>query len=363
MSASRSRSTLALVGLLPLLALAACGRQVVEFALDDATNGQTDAHVGDAFEPLDAPGLDAPPSELAPVVVSTVPAPGSIGVALDTVLAAQFSKPMDAASLATAFVVRHGLTPVYGVVVLDLAKTTLRFTPNLPLINNLVYTATITTAARDTTNLALAANYVWTFTTANNALPPVVISTTPPPDAMNVSITKKPTATFSKAMDPTTISALTFTLRQGLTVLPGAVTLNSLTNTATFDPTAPLMVGLVYTATITTGARDTGGKPLAIEHAWSFTTDACGQAPIVLGAAGDFAVLAGSTVTNTGLTTVSGDLGVSPGTAVTGFPPGILVGTQHTDPTSATAIANLTTAYNEAAGRTACAVTVAGNLG
>jgi hypothetical protein len=75
-------------------------------------------------------------------------------------------------------------------------------------------------------------------------------------------------------------------------------------------------------------------------------------------------VLAGSTVTSTGLTTVTGDLGVSPLTAITGFPPGIVNGAQHAgNPTSATAQGDLTTAYNEAAGRSLCAVTVAGNLG
>jgi hypothetical protein len=61
---------------------------------------------------------------------------------------------------------------------------------------------------------------------------------------------------------------------------------------------------------------------------------------------------------------VTGDLGVSPGTAVTGFPPGTIVGAQHAgDPTAAQGVADLTTAYNDAAGRTLCAVTVAGNIG
>ena len=90
----------------------------------------------------------------------------------------------------------------------------------------------------------------------------------------------------------------------------------------------------------------------------------CTQLPVVLGAAGDFAVLAGSTVTSTGPTMVNGDLGVSPGTAIVGFPPGIVVGDQHSgDPASAQGIFDLTTAYNDAAGRTLCPVSVAGNLG
>jgi type VI secretion system secreted protein VgrG len=61
---------------------------------------------------------------------------------------------------------------------------------------------------------------------------------------------------------------------------------------------------------------------------------------------------------------VTGNLGVSPGTAIDGFPPGVIDGNQHAgDPTAAQAIADLTTAYNNAAGQTLCAVTVAGNLG
>ncbi len=77
-----------------------------------------------------------------------------------------------------------------------------------------------------------------------------------------------------------------------------------------------------------------------------------GQLPVSLGKAGSFAALAGSTVTSTGLTTLNGDLGVSPGSSLTGFPPGKVNGTIHaTDPTAAQAQADLTAAYNDAAGR------------
>jgi uncharacterized protein (TIGR03437 family) len=91
---------------------------------------------------------------------------------------------------------------------------------------------------------------------------------------------------------------------------------------------------------------------------------AAAQSPVSLGSAASFAVLAGSTVTSTGNSQVTGDLGVSPGTAVTGFPPGIVTGTMHAGGVAAAqAIADLTTAFNDAAGRTVAPVTVAGNLG
>lgn len=72
-----------------------------------------------------------------------------------------------------------------------------------------------------------------------------------------------------------------------------------------------------------------------------------------LGTTNAFAILAGSTVTNTGSSVITGDLGLSPGTSVTGFPPGTVIGTQHVaDATAVQAQTDLTTAYNNAAGQT-----------
>jgi hypothetical protein len=75
-------------------------------------------------------------------------------------------------------------------------------------------------------------------------------------------------------------------------------------------------------------------------------------APVGLGTAAAYSVLGGSTVTNTGTSVLAADLGVSPGTAITGFPPGIVGGTVHAaDANAAQAQSDLTTAYNDAAGR------------
>lgn len=88
------------------------------------------------------------------------------------------------------------------------------------------------------------------------------------------------------------------------------------------------------------------------------------QSSVGLGTATSFAVLAGSAVTNTGPSKISGDLGVSPGTAVTGFPPGeVTNGTQHkADAVALQAQSDLTTGYNDAAGRTP-ATAVSSDLG
>ncbi len=79
------------------------------------------------------------------------------------------------------------------------------------------------------------------------------------------------------------------------------------------------------------------------------------QPPVGMGTAAPFAVLAGQTVTNTGPSVISGDVGLDPGTAITGFPPGIVTPPSTTyaaDGVALQAQSDLTTAYNQAAGAT-----------
>lgn len=87
------------------------------------------------------------------------------------------------------------------------------------------------------------------------------------------------------------------------------------------------------------------------------------EAPVDLGTAGSYSVLGAETVTNTGPSVLGSDLGVSPGSAITGFPPGFVGGALHAgDAPAAQAQLDVGTAYDDAAGR-ALTESVAGDLG
>lgn len=205
--------------------------------------------------------------------------------------------------------------------------------------------------------------------------PPTVTFVTPPDGSTLICPnTAVVTATFSKGMNPATINASTFTLTSGGASVAGQVTYVAATNIALFTPASPLAQSAPYTATITTGAADIYGNRLEANKVWTFTTSVTCQAassplpppgPPTPGALCNFAILAGSTVTSTGPTIITGgDLGLSPGTAVTGFPPGILTppAVMHiTDTTAATGQLNLTAAFIAAAG-TPGGASLPGNL-
>jgi LPXTG-motif cell wall-anchored protein len=103
------------------------------------------------------------------------------------------------------------------------------------------------------------------------------------------------------------------------------------------------------------------GVALAVATSQSVAAQA---APVDLGTATSFAVVAGTTVTNTGSSTISGNLGVSPGTAVVGFPPGVVTDgvINAANAAALQAQADVTTAFNDVAGRAVTSV-IAADLG
>lgn len=101
---------------------------------------------------------------VTPKVLSTNPVPYAYAVALDSIITATFSTPMNAATVTdTSFTLVGGTTPVSGTV--TYSGTTATFTPSASLTINTVYTATITTGVQDLAGTAMSANYSWTFQT------------------------------------------------------------------------------------------------------------------------------------------------------------------------------------------------------
>jgi len=286
-------------------------------------------------------------------VPAATPATTVAGIATNSAITAIFNKALDPLTVTSAtFTLNQGATPIVGTVTYALVTAT--FAPLTPLAPSTTYTATLTTGVKDLAGNALAVPFVWSFTTnaTPDSTPPAVNSTIPSNAATSVGTNGAITAVFSEPLDPLSVTTATFTLNQGATPIAGTVTCALVT--ATFTPLTPLTTSTVYTAVLTTGVKDLAGNVLASSFTWSFTTAAAaGQAPVALLTAGAFAVLAGSTVTNTGATVVTGDLGLSPGTAVTGFPPGTVSGGTYTSLSSAAAQAqvDLIIAYNDAAGR------------
>ena len=206
---------------------------------------------------------------IPPTVISTDPFNNETNVLLNKTITATFSTAMDPTTInGTTFTLYRGVTPVTGVV--TYVGTTASFKPTTNLVAGAIYTATITSGAKNVAGTPLAENYVWSFTT-EIANPPTVISTDPANNANNVQLNKIITATFSTAMDPTTINGLTFTLHRGATPVTGVVTYVG--TTASFNPTNNLVAGAIYTATITTGAKNVAGTPMVENYVWSFTTE------------------------------------------------------------------------------------------
>ncbi len=274
----------------------------------------------------------------SPTVIVTRPASGTTGVSENQEILATFSKVMDPATITapgtfTVSVAGAGGAAVAGTV--HYSFSTAVFTPSATLPPSTQFTATITNAAQDLNGNALVAGSIpnpWSFTTgaAPDNTPPTITLTSPASAAINVFLNQVVNATFSEAMDPVTILAPgTFTLAvagPGGAAVVGNVTYDSVSQIATFTPTANLAATTQYTATITNAATDLAGNALASgtdPNPWSFTTGAS-VAPVGpnLGVAATFGSLGGGAgITNQGINTViNGDIGTTgASTVVTGF--------------------------------------------
>lgn len=219
--------------------------------------------------------------------------------------------------------------------------------------------------------------YAMVYTITADTTSPEVSRTVIADGATGVAINATIGATFNEAINPATLTAATVTLMQGGTPVAGSVVHYS-GGSVNFIPSAPLATNASYSATIKGGAqgvKDLAGNSLASDFVWRWSTGATTAhlAPVLLGTAGNFAILAKTGISTVPTSIITGDIGVSPAAAtfVTGFSlsadatnvfatatqvvgGGHIYAANYAVPTPTnltTAVLDMQTAYTDAAGR------------
>jgi hypothetical protein len=204
--------------------------------------------------------------------------------------------------------------------------------------------------------------------TPTTSTTPTVTSTTPSDNASGIARNISISAVFSETMNVSTLTTSTFTVKQGVTNVAGSIAYSG--TTATFIPTLSLLADSTYTVRITTDVKSAAGISLVSDKVWSFKTGIVSNvAAVNLGSAANYVILAKTAITNLSTSNITGDLGLSPAATsyITGFSPtaatgyatsaqvtGKIYAADMAPPTPinlTTAVGDMITAYNDAAGR------------
>jgi hypothetical protein len=309
-----------------------------------------------------------------PFVSGTDPSPMDINVALGGDIAVTFSEAMAALTITTSSIgLWQGTTPIPGTVTYNGVSAT--FNPSVTLASSTAYTATVNAMAQDLAGNAIMPDYAWTFTTGlePDTSPPTVISAIPLAGSTTVAANERLRIEFSEAMDPGSLTTANFTLSgPGQNAVAGTLSYSG--RALVFAPIAKLPLHTLFRASLGTSAKDLAGNQIAANYNWEFTTSttpATGPAPVLLGSADNYVILAKTGIASVPTAKIVGNIGVSPvtSTAITGFAltldasnrfatsaqiTGEARASDYAQPTPANltvAVADMEYAYTDAAGR------------
>lgn len=204
-----------------------------------------------------------PVDKTRPTLISTQPVDGDSTVSVNTDVSVTFSEPMDAAVMTSGVLTLN--PPAIGVT--GYSNRVLTFTPSTALDTNVSYTATVSTAVRDTAGNTLAAPYVWHFSTYRDTVPPTVTSTTPARDD-SATVNTLISINFSEEIDVSTLNSGTILFNPEIA---GAFAIQA-DQQVVFAPAQPLDTFVVYTVTATTAVTDSAGNHMADDYVWQFHT-------------------------------------------------------------------------------------------
>ena len=214
--------------------------------------------------------------ETPPTITGVVPANNATNISLYKPITATFSEPISVTTLNAAnFTLINAAGSAAGAIAYDEATRTALFTPAAPLTVSTRYTATLGTGITDRAGNALAAPYVWAFTTAStiDTYPPFVTAKYPAANATGVSLKASIVITFNEELKPSTVIADNFSLvgPQGA-IGWSNVRYDAAARRVTLTPQLLLPNGS-HTISIDPNVTDWAGNPVnAATRSWSFVT-------------------------------------------------------------------------------------------
>lgn len=205
-----------------------------------------------------------------PKVVFTVPSPGQTGVAANTSVIAYFDQWMATWSInSSSFILQDDSSaPVSGTITVGQFRAEL--TPDSPLEEDRIYTATLTTDVQSNYGYPLEQNYSWSFSTGMvSPDAPRILAVYPQPDSTDASSNTVIQVLFDREIDPESLTLGSFTLDDSSSsAVGGSIELDG--QVVRFIPWSWLGTD-TYTATVGATIRSREGFPLGIPYSWSFT--------------------------------------------------------------------------------------------
>lgn len=212
------------------------------------------------------------PDLASPNLTATYPSSAAVDVSIDAALFAWFNELLNPSTVnETTFTLAGPGGNVAGTAGFD--GNNAFFIPNAPLVYGAEYTAILWTGITDRAGNHLGTPVSFSFTTSASAdtSEPEISAINPTEGGEGVYVTTQISAQFTEEMDGATLKESTFTVSGPGGPVAGKVTYSALS--ATFTPDSPLACSATYTATVSQGATDLAGNPLAAQRSWSFTTE------------------------------------------------------------------------------------------
>ena len=216
---------------------------------------------------------------MPPQVTLTVPAAGVNDLGTSVKPRAKLSRPLDPTTVtATTFTLTGPAGQVAATVAYDSTTQSATLTPNSPLALGTTYTARLDPAIKATDGSPLGTAFTWTFSTAATTPAALAVASTSPVDGATTVLRDSPVkATFSRSIDPDTLTTSSFTLTGPSGPVPTTVTYDPATLTATLTPTTQLASDVSYTARIDGTIKAADGTLIssAFTWTWMFSTSTC----------------------------------------------------------------------------------------